>query len=187
VPRVSSRVLVAAAVLLVVAGLLLVFWRQPPEALPAATLAPVPLQSPAKLSGPEPRSPGSLAADVPAQTVLLFGFDRREVEAEEEAKLDDLVSRVRNAGFTWLEAQGHADRIGSQDYNLQLSEERAASVRRVLLARGIAGDAVRIAGLGEASPRSGDACAAMGPERRSNSALVKCLAPDRRVVVHVRR
>ena len=40
-------------------------------------------------------------------------------------------------------------------------------------------------GRGETDPVTGDQCKNMGPERKSNTKLVSCLQPDRRVEIEV--
>ncbi len=48
--------------------------------------------------------------------------------------------------------EGHTDSVGSDDYNLQLSERRAESVRRYLVSQGVPERAVQAAGFGESRP-----------------------------------
>lgn len=51
-----------------------------------------------------------------------------------------------------LDVEGHTDSVGSEEYNQQLSENRAGSVRDFLIAQGISRDSVSARGFGEASP-----------------------------------
>ena len=51
-----------------------------------------------------------------------------------------------------LSVEGHTDSIGSDDYNQQLSEKRAASVREYLVQQGIASDSIVATGFGKTSP-----------------------------------
>jgi len=51
-----------------------------------------------------------------------------------------------------LEVEGHTDSVGTADYNQQLSERRAQSVRSYLVEQRIAPAAVATAGLGESQP-----------------------------------
>ena len=51
-----------------------------------------------------------------------------------------------------MEAEGHADAIGSDGYNQRLSEARAQTVRTFLVQQGIATEAVNAVGFGESRP-----------------------------------
>jgi len=51
-----------------------------------------------------------------------------------------------------LSVEGHTDSVGSDEYNQQLSEKRAQSVREYLIQQGIAGDSIVATGFGKTSP-----------------------------------
>jgi outer membrane protein OmpA-like peptidoglycan-associated protein len=51
-----------------------------------------------------------------------------------------------------LAVEGHTDSVGTDDYNQQLSEKRATSVRDYLVQQGIASDAIVASGFGKTSP-----------------------------------
>jgi len=53
-----------------------------------------------------------------------------------------------------MEIQGHASADGDDDYNLQLSQKRAESVRRYLISRGVDPDRLIAVGYGETRPLS---------------------------------
>ena len=53
-----------------------------------------------------------------------------------------------------MEIQGHASADGDDDYNLQLSQKRAESVRRYLIGRGVDPDRLIAVGYGETKPLS---------------------------------
>ena len=54
--------------------------------------------------------------------------------------------------FTIIEVAGHADERGSDQYNLDLTQRRAASVREALVAEGIADSRIVSQGYGEYCP-----------------------------------
>ncbi|HEX5049236.1 MAG TPA: OmpA family protein [Gammaproteobacteria bacterium] len=63
--------------------------------------------------------------------------------------------------------EGHTDARGSDEYNVQLSERRADSVRDALVGRGVPQDRIRTVGLGESYPVAGnDTAAGMQANRR---------------------
>jgi outer membrane protein OmpA-like peptidoglycan-associated protein len=59
-----------------------------------------------------------------------------------------------------LEVDGHTDSVGSDSYNQQLSEKRAASVRDYLTQQGIPPSSVVIQGFGKTQPVASNATAA---------------------------
>ena len=78
---------------------------------------------------------------------------------------------------------GHADRIGGDTYNLQLSKRRAEAVRAYLIGKGIDAGRIRAEARGEGMAVTGEACKNLGSERRTNQKLIECLQRDRRVEV----
>jgi OOP family OmpA-OmpF porin len=102
--------------------------------------------------------------------------------AEERAKLDrEVVGRL--AEFSRIDSitvTGHADRIASTHYNRRLSEWRAEAVTAYLVAKGVSKAAVRAHALGKTRPVKN--C----PDLKDSETLIRCLAPNRRVVVEIK-
>ena len=65
---------------------------------------------------------------------------------------DDAVAAAQRMGIIDFSVTGHADRAGSEAYNLALSLRRANAVRDALVARGILSQNISVAGRGEAEP-----------------------------------
>ena len=159
-----------------VIAILLFLWnrgdqKQPPDKGAVATQSAP--QKPA-----EPKAEGPLTASV------LFEFDQSALRPGETAKLDELAARAKGRAFDRLDAVGHADRIGGDSYNLQLSKRRADAVRAYLVGKGIDAGRIRAEARGEGAAVTGDACKNMGPESRTNQKLIECLQRDRRVEVN---
>jgi OmpA-OmpF porin, OOP family len=89
------------------------------------------------------------------------------------AKLRDLKD-VR-----YIIVNGHADRLGSTQYNQKLSEKRADAVRAYLISKGVDASKVETLGFGKTLPVKG--C----PDQKDRKGLIECLSPNRRVVVEV--
>lgn len=88
---------------------------------------------------------------------LLFEFDRAELTPQAKRLLSDLSNSVQGRpDISRLRISGHADSIGSQAYNKNLSEARARSVKRYLQAVGV-DRPMDVAGYGESRPLSSNA------------------------------
>lgn len=81
---------------------------------------------------------------------VLFDFDSAELRPEAGPVLDDLVDALEEAGRT-IEVGGHTDSVGTDAYNLDLSQRRANTVNQALQDRGLSVDSTAV-GYGEARP-----------------------------------
>ena len=113
-----------------------------------------------------------------ADATVNFGFDKADLDADAMAAIDTLVNDAKShGGIKAVRLTGHADRIGTEEYNLDLSLRRAGSVSDYLIQRGgVDPQAIEIGGKGEAEPLA--AC-----EGVRGAAAISCLAPNRRVDV----
>jgi OOP family OmpA-OmpF porin len=148
-----------------------------PEPAPAPAPAPAPKQQlpvtppPAPVAKPAPPKPEKVTT---ASTVN-FDFDRYVIRPDARTRLDDLVGKLRNVTLEVVIAVGHADRIGSDAYNMKLSVRRADSVKAYLVSKGVAASRVYTEGKGERQPVKeckGD---------KKTKELIACLEPNRRV------
>lgn len=153
-----------------------------PEPAPAPQIEP-------KIAKPAPRPEPKRAPviqRVALDTELLFDFDSARLRPAGRAKLDEIALKLHGARIESIEAIGHADRIASDAYNQELSEERAAAVQGYLASLGFDSGEISAEGHGESEPVTGEQCKGLGPENRYNLKLVRCLQPDRRVELEVR-
>ena len=81
-----------------------------------------------------------------------FDFDKSVLKPEGRAKLDDLVSKIRDVNLEVIIAVGHTDSIGSDAYNQRLSVRRAEAVKAYLVTKGIERNRVYTEGKGEKQP-----------------------------------
>lgn len=71
-----------------------------------------------------------------------FDFDSGVLTSESKVALNKVIDAAKAYPKWMFEIRGHTDSIGSAEYNLKLSERRAAAVMRYLVAQGI--DAARL-------------------------------------------
>jgi len=64
---------------------------------------------------------------------VLFGFDKYELTKEADATLDEVARLVAGNKNVVLTLEGYTDNVGSDTYNLTLSEKRANAVIRYLV------------------------------------------------------
>ncbi len=89
-----------------------------------------------------------------ASSDAFFGFDRADLRPEAKSALDAAIARIKARGFEGnIRISGHTCDIGTDAYNLKLSERRAQSVKAYLAASGIDADHVLAEGMGKANPR----------------------------------
>jgi outer membrane protein OmpA-like peptidoglycan-associated protein len=91
--------------------------------------------------------------------VYLFEFGRSEIGPEGRAKLHELAAFLNRPELASrrLTIEGHADSIGNEESNQELSERRAEAVRQELVAGQIAPDRLTTMGFGESRPAAPNA------------------------------
>jgi OOP family OmpA-OmpF porin len=132
-----------------------------------------------------PAAPPKVIEKLTLSSDVLFEFNKADLLPGGQRKLDELAATAQGAEVQQVVIVGHADRIGSDQYNEQLSERRAQAVRDYISQKGVDSSRVKAEGHGEKEPVTGNECAKMGAERGSNQKLVACLQPDRRVEIEV--
>jgi outer membrane protein OmpA-like peptidoglycan-associated protein len=83
---------------------------------------------------------------------VLFDFNKYTLKPEAREKLAKVSGILLAYPGLKIRVEGHTDSIGSDEYNLKLSQERADSVRNYMIAQSVPGDAVTAVGLGKADP-----------------------------------
>jgi OOP family OmpA-OmpF porin len=83
---------------------------------------------------------------------LLFDFDSAELRPESITELERVVTFMNDVPFATALIEGHTDSIGSDAYNLKLSDRRAKSVYDYLTSRGVDPARLSSIGHGEAKP-----------------------------------
>jgi peptidoglycan-associated lipoprotein len=101
----------------------------------------------------EERARAAMAAARAAfATAIYFDLDAATLTADARAILDAKLPLLRANANVRIRIAGHADDRGSDDYNVALSQRRAAAAKRYLADQGIPGDRIDVVGFGEERP-----------------------------------
>ena len=151
----------------------------PKQSLPVTPPA-APAPAPAPAAAPTP--PKRCDAAVTFQKDETFAFDRYALTAAAKTRLDaDVIGKLATcASVEAVVIEGHADRIGSQQYNQKLSERRADSVKAYLVGKGADRNKIETIGMGKTVP------AKFCPDIKNRKELIACLAPNRRAIISVK-
>jgi OOP family OmpA-OmpF porin len=109
----------------------------------------------------------------------LFAFDESTLKPEGMRMLDEMAWQVEGTTLETFLVTGHADRFGSPQYNQQLLERRANTVKNYLMGKHILTSRIDAEGTGGRQP--------MIPQRecpsRKSTKIIACLQRDCRVDV----
>jgi peptidoglycan-associated lipoprotein len=101
------------------------------------------------------------------KSIVYFDFDSSEIRDEYLAVVASHASYLVKYPSARVRLEGHTDERGSREYNIGLGERRAQTVRRALLAQGVADAQVTTVSYGEERPAvEGSDEAALAQNRR---------------------
>ncbi|NYA47433.1 porin OmpA [Haemophilus haemolyticus] len=110
-----------------------------------------------------------------------FAFGKANLKPQAQAALDGIYGEIAQVNSAKVAVAGYTDRIGSDAFNVKLSQQRAETVANYFVAKGVSADAISATGYGKANPVTGATC----DQVKGRKALIACLAPDRRVEIAV--
>jgi outer membrane protein OmpA-like peptidoglycan-associated protein len=87
---------------------------------------------------------------------VLFASGRADLKDGADRNLNKLVSFLNKYPDRSVRIEGYTDSVGTEDFNLGLSQRRADSVRSYLVNQGIGSERLTTAGKGEADPVAGN-------------------------------
>lgn len=85
---------------------------------------------------------------------IFYDFDRATLRPESKEALDGLAQMLRDNPNITIEMASHTDRVGTEEYNLDLSHRRAKSVIDYLIEAGISPDRLQYQGYGKSRPKT---------------------------------
>ncbi|CAG0982969.1 Peptidoglycan-associated lipoprotein [Methylophilaceae bacterium] len=80
---------------------------------------------------------------------IYFDFDKDEVKAEYRPLIEAHANYLNQNGSASVVLQGHADELGTREYNLSLGQRRSASVKKVLNLLGVQDKQIETVSYGE--------------------------------------
>lgn len=83
---------------------------------------------------------------------LFFANNSTRILPESEASLNDLKEFMTENPNIRIRLVGHTDNVGSDQFNLKLSQGRAESVKEALVKRGVAPERIETLGMGKRQP-----------------------------------
>ncbi len=145
----------------------------PPPVAPAAPVAAAPAPAPAPATPAQcadgdgdgvcdaddkcPNTPAGDKVDMygcslVSRLAVYFDFDRAELRPESITELERVVKFMNDIPSATAQIVGYTDSIGTDQYNLALSDRRAKSVYDYLTSRGVNPSRLQAIGRGEADP-----------------------------------
>lgn len=107
----------------------------------------------------DPATPGVKVQKGPDATIysvasdVSFDFDSATLKPEAQQALKNVVTQIKQKyPGSSIESRGHTDSVGSDDYNMALSNRRAESVKRYLVSQGLEENRIKTVGFGETVP-----------------------------------
>ncbi len=108
---------------------------------------------------------------------IYFAHDKSTIEQVSYRVLDDVVQAMENDASLRVAINGHTDSTGSDAYNLDLSDRRAAAVVAYLVAHGVVATRLTSHGFGEAVPLESNSTVDGREANRRVEFLVLTLTP----------
>ena len=110
------------------------------------------------------------------ETDFLFDFDKDTIKQEGFETIALSVNQIDKNMVRKVKVLGYTDPLGSDDYNLKLSQRRADAVKAELVKNGVPAEIITAMGMGEADQ-------VVTCDGKTGDALKECLKPNRRVVI----
>lgn len=90
---------------------------------------------------------------------LMFDVDKYDLKSATRQNLQELADVLQKYDDTEVLVQGHTDSTGEEQYNMELSNNRARSVYSYLVTQGVSNSRLVVMGLGESEPIASNATA----------------------------
>lgn len=112
-----------------------------------------------------------------------FEFDKSDVSSLKpggKERLDKILSAILSKSeLVSIKVLGYTDRLGSDEYNIELSMSRANAIKDYIASYGVPTDKIFIYGLGKSDP------IVQCSQEKRDSNLINCLQPNRRFEIEI--
>jgi outer membrane protein OmpA-like peptidoglycan-associated protein len=85
---------------------------------------------------------------------LFFDFNSAQLKPGAYSEINRIANVLNNYPQTTILVEGHTDQKGSEQYNMQLSQQRALAVKNALAQRGVDPRRIEAIGYGKSQPIS---------------------------------
>ena len=149
----------------------LIFNFAPPPPPPPAPPPPPPPPPATQTCADGSVIPSTSACQAPAPVpvgpfIVFFDWDKSDVTPEAAAILDNAAAAYAQTGKASVMLAGHADRSGSDQYNVGLSQRRADAIRAYMAGKGVPDGAITSQAFGESRPLVATADGVREPQNR---------------------
>ncbi|MCK5681973.1 peptidoglycan-associated lipoprotein Pal, partial [bacterium] len=103
---------------------------------------------------------------------IYFEFDKSELRENSRETLGELAQWMKNNPSIDIRIDGHCDERGSNEYNLALGENRAASAKKYLVYLGISPDRLETLSYGEEKPSCAESTESCWRENRRDDFIL---------------
>lgn len=108
---------------------------------------------------------------------VLFGFNKYDLTDDDQQQLADLTQSLNSLKHYAVEVEGYTDKVGSKQYNLELSRRRAEAVVRYLTENGhVPLVKIHVLGLGEDTPVADNTT--KDGRKQNRRVEIRIMAPD---------
>ena len=133
-------------------------------------VAPVPV---AQMT-PQPESVPAMKEVVDSYELLVqFDFDKYEIKSAYKPQFDKIAQTLNESADISITVEGHTCWLGTDSYNLSLSDQRAAAVKEMLVQDyAVPADRINVVGFGESRPIADNNTQAGREENRRAVAVI---------------
>jgi len=103
---------------------------------------------------------------------VLFAFNKYDLKPDAQVKLAKISGILLTYPNLKVQVEGYTDNIGSDEYNLKLSQERATAVQAFLIEQGVQPGNISAQGYGKADPVADNATNSGRAENRRVAMVV---------------
>lgn len=87
-----------------------------------------------------------------AGLIVYYSTAKNEVPADYKARLDELAKFINEHPNMSFMINGHTDNVGSDAFNMKLSDQRAKNIQKYLIGKGAAANRMEVKAYGESTP-----------------------------------